>query len=229
MRKTIYTLLVCSVLIISCSKAGEILDDSKQTNASSTRSGNTASDPYRLEAMQLAFDEISKASGIEHINLKPTDKYVKFIPDSVDCQKLSDMGITIYPSRLDGQDTIESVDGDDYIIEPVVSQDGKVWRYCVVPIDYQFSTGTEYELIYNVFIQRKGSESRAATQKQIDDEIYKSVLMSSLSMTGNLPSATWGTEWKPSAKLTFDLEYGENDIRQVPAVGLKVSVRSYTH
>lgn len=219
--------------MIACSKSDEILQEPQQANIS-TRSGNMASDPYRIEVMQKAINEITSAQGAEPITLKPTDKYVKFLPDSIDCQRLHDLNITIYPFRLDGQKEVVNADEDGFVHRPIVTSDGKAWRYCVVPIDYQFSQGTEYELIYNLFIQRKGHDSRAVNN-QISDDIYKNVLLSSLSMTGNLPSSTWGeVEWKPSAKLTFDLNFkgdedDEDDMRQVPAVGLKVSVRSCTH
>lgn len=238
MKKSIYCILI-SLFIIGCNRAGELWnnpnDNPEDENSTLTRSSleQFSSDPYRLEAMQQAVNEVCESKGVASFVLKATDKYVKLKPDSLEMIKLNSAGVIVYPHRLEVK-VIEGESEEEGMMIPGEFNETD-WRYCVVPVDYQFNADTEYELMYDVFLRPEIQAAKSSANPQLTDELYKEVLLRSLANTGNLDSAAsrrdFTVSWSPSARIVFEVGFGKSAsfMRYMPAIGMKVVARSYTN
>lgn len=231
MKRHIGLLLLAALFAVSCNKEGEIFyreGERTEEEAALTRASQEASDPFAIDAMQQALELVAADdASVPHVTLQPTGYYVKFNPqDSVQMATLDGLGIELFGHPLDNgiypeTEPDEVTEDTPLVYEPL---------YAVVPADFVFPEEVDYELIYGVFIQKKGLA--ASEENQLPDAVYNSVLNASLKLTGNgeltrsaVPS------FQPSARLRFEVTENDNfNLKHdtLPLVGAKVLAFYYT-
>lgn len=232
MKKIYLTLLVSAVFLFSCNKEGEFFNDGsdrKTEEAPSTRSTEDASDPFAVDAMQRALDMLAADNPeIASITLRPTHYYVKFNPqDSIQMDRLEELGIELFSHPLDNKTYAEAEPDEVTEDTPLVYEP----LYSVVPVDFVFPEGVDYEIIHGSVIQHKDGAAPAG-EEQLSPELYSAVLGSSMVLTGNAPvsrAASRGT-FEASARVRYVIsgEYYSLPADTLPLVGAKVRAYYYS-
>lgn len=202
--KHYYLFLFAVALLASCTKTDEMVCPAgEETTEAVTRSAAVKDDPYRLSLMQQVLDEKSaQTPGAERIVLEATDLYVRFLPkDSLQVMTIMQADIPHLFQPLN--ESVSYTPDSEYDIP-----EGFRWIYSVVPADYQFPEGIEYEIIYEVFIQRPAEITRSGNNgaPQLSPELYDDILGETLVRTGYAPltrSAAAPEDWTPSARFRF--------------------------
>ena len=227
MKRFLLVLACLAMLLHSCVSEHEFGNE-KQDVSVSTRAvvGENASDPYRLESMQMALEELAATYPELHgVQLQPTDYYVCFSPvDSIQVDTLLMRDIEVFYHPLD---VMSSELGEKDV---VLDEDDRapLKIYTVVPVDFAFPEGVDYEIIYGVFIQRDNNmQARSADAMQLSSNLYQQVLSRSLQLTGNVSSTRAVSNEGWSAEATISYEYRRNDVRPLP--GVRVRAQYYTN
>jgi len=166
--------------------------------------GQKLEDPYSLKNIEQAYSNLkSSNSGAPDIDLTPTHKYLRFLPnDDKEWNVLkSDENLVLYDFPMD----YEIINRGTFYHDPSVPKDAITWQYCVVPIEYTIPN-VHYELMYEVFIPEinDNKNSSALNQFLLDLE------HESVKLTGNLPKdegslkGTKGllpSKWTPKGKI----------------------------
>lgn len=223
MKRFLLVLACLAMLLHSCVSEHEFGNEKQDVNVS-TRAvvSEDASDPYRLESMQMALDDIcADNASMTGVILTPTDYYVSFYPsDTTQVATLIDSGIEIFYHPLDVTGGWEDVEFGDASNFPCI--------YTVVPVDFIFPEGIEYKINYGVFIQNNDVATRSeSAEQQLPSELYEQVLKRSMQLTGNLldtKSTIKEDKWHPAVTVKYDSGYG---IRPLPNV--KVKANNYTN
>ncbi|MEX8546061.1 MAG: hypothetical protein V5804_00540 [Mucilaginibacter sp.] len=111
--------------------------------------GNQLNNPYLIPNMQQAYQNL----GITNVPVNVTNLYVRFKPADVD--QLDVLTSTMENQNLEVFDT--PVDYDvmyegDYYQDPSIPQEQITWQYAVVPPDFQFPAGIQYETLAQIHI-----------------------------------------------------------------------------
>ena len=228
MKRFLLVLACLAMLLHSCVSEHEFGNE-KQDVSVSTRAvvGENASDPYRLESMQMALEELAATYPELHgVQLQPTDYYVCFSPvDSIQVDTLLMRDIEVFYHPLD---VMSSELGEKDV---VLDEDDRapLKIYTVVPVDFAFPEGVDYEIIYGVFIQNGNvaAKSTLNTNSLLSQDLYKKILSRSMQLTGNASAtrATSDADWEAEATIFY--EYLPDDFRPLP--GVKVRAQYYTN
>ena len=154
MRGNVKLLLMMALIVMSCGKddpyavRGIDYEYGREFKHERIVLGRRLENPYRTENITRALQELypTKASRVE---VEPTDYYVRFLPsDKSECDMLEALGLHLTDHPLDYE---IAVDGDWYH-DPQVPENCVTWQYAVVPVDFQFPDGIEYEIIHECYI-----------------------------------------------------------------------------
>lgn len=188
--KKILLILGCFLALASCQKdpfqgssrqpQGEIFHEMIQL-------GEKLEDPYTVENMTKALANVYPAKA-ERVNVQATDLYVKFLPvNNAQMQTLKDMGLYLMDHPMDYRIAREG----DYYQDPDVGDEAITWQYSVVPFNFKFPEGIEYEVLDECYL----AEHDATKASEID---WLAVEEEAFRITGN--EDMWCPPTKASAK-----------------------------
>lgn len=179
--------------------------------------GDTLSDPYKLENMQKAYNNINNGNA-PISSVKANYRYVRVLPADQDELNAieADTTLLLFDYPLHYEITVAGT----YYHDPTVADSTMTWLYSVVPMNYQFPTGVNEELIYYVYIPP--TESKGDFYDQLEEEAYR---ITGYEGEDNGSKAARGSWWTPSAKIR-----AWDDIVQgyIPLEGVKVLARFLT-
>lgn len=189
------------------------LNDSEETNYAdgSMVLGDTISDPYRLENMQKAYNNLND-SNAPISSVKANYRYVRVLPANQDELNVIEMDTALllfdYPLNY------EVIVSGTFYHDQSVLDSILTWLYCVVPLEYQFPKGINEELIYYVYIPP--TESKGDFYYRLEEEAYRVVGYEDEEGKGEKDN---NEVWTPSAYIK-----AWDDILgcQIPLKGVKV-------
>lgn len=138
--------------------------------------GDKLEDPYTVENMSAALASLYPTKA-DRVVLDPTDLYVRFLPSSdAQMERLMSMNLQLVDHPVDFQIVKEG----DWYHDPEIEEGSITWQYAVVPADFVFPEGIDYEVLDECFIADSGT---AAKSGDID---WEAVERESFRLTGNL-------------------------------------------
>lgn len=177
------------------------------------RLGERLEDPYTVENMTRAFSALYPTKAASDY-ISTTDLYVRFLPKTEEeYDLLEGLGLQMIDHPVD----FSILQEGDYYHDPSVPEDEFTWQYAVVPYDFEFPEGVEYEVIDKCYIAEHKVVTRASAG--ID---WSAVERQSFEMTGNgglIAPATKSSEG-PSGRIYIHDDKLEED---VGVAGVKVS------
>lgn len=179
--------------------------------------GNAINDPYRFEVMLVAHNQLAnEMKGALVPTISPTHKYVKILPHSeeeLDIIK-SDTTLLLWDYPLN----YEIVKEGTYYHDPNIADSLPTWQYCVVPINHQFSTEINCELIYNLYFPPEHDNN--VFYDRLEERA--NIITGSITNEDINRANYW---WIPSATIkAYDDVIGD----YVPLQGVKVIARRFT-
>ncbi|WP_419803463.1 hypothetical protein [Mucilaginibacter sp.] len=111
--------------------------------------GNQLTNPYLIPNMQQAYRNLS----ITNVPVNVTNLYVRFKPSSVDqldvlTTAMEAQNLEVFDTPVDYDVTYEG----DYYQDPSIPQEQITWQYAVVPPNFQFPSGIQYETLAQIHI-----------------------------------------------------------------------------
>ena len=183
--------------------------------------GEKLDDPYTVENMSAALKSLypTKAS---RIDLKPTDVYVRFLPeDESEYNMLESLGVRMIDHPLDHR----IVKDGDYYHDPDIPEDHITWQYAVVKSDFSFPDGIRYEKLDDCYI----ADPNQTPTRAGEDIDWAAVERESFRITGNedmmLPE-TRAESGTPSGRIMI-VDDALDGGREVGVAGVMVCVNSF--
>lgn len=222
------TLLLMAISVMSCNKDelyspnGIDYEYGRRFSHDRIVLGNRLENPYRTENITKALQELypTKANRVE---VAPTDYYVRFLPsDRIECEYLESLGLELIDHPLDYE---IAVDGDWYH-DPEVPENNVTWQYAVVPVDFEFPEGIEYEIIHECHIINSTGQTKS------DGIDWEEVERMAYIITGNEdridePAFRSGSsKVVPSGRITIVDDHA-NGARPFGVAGVRVSCNSF--
>ena len=203
MKQTLYLMLLGALLLAGCTHEGLETDRRQTVDLSDIGHemivlGETLSDPYSLDNMELAVRSLypEKAS---RMDLRPTDLYVRFLPKTeAQLDTLLARGLVLVDHPLDRRIVREG----DYYQDPEVGEDAITWQYAVVPPGYAFPKGIELEILDECYIAEHDAATRSSDLDwdAIEREAYRLSGNGDLLRTG---TRAGGASQTPSGRITL--------------------------
>ena len=182
--------------------------------------GKRLENPYRTENVTKALEQLYPTKA-DRVPVKSTDYYVRFLPaDKEECDRLEAMGLELVDHPLDYE---IAVDGDWYH-DPEVPGNNVTWQYAVVPVDFEFPDGIEYEIIHECHI------INSETQTKADGIDWEAVERQAYVITGNADRIyepdTRATKTVPSGRITI-VDAHANGGKPFGVAGVRVSCNAF--
>ena len=120
--------------------------------------GDRLENPYKTVNVERALRSLypTKAEGVK---VETNRLYVRFLPkNDRECSLLEICGVELIDHPLDYEIKVEG----DYYHDPAIEEGEITWQYAVVPSDFVFPNGVEYEIIDECFIADSNAETRAS-------------------------------------------------------------------
>ena len=194
--------------------------------------------PYTVENMQLAYDNLLKEAKSgriesEDLDIRTTHLYLRFLPkDSSELELLEkDTTLWTYPYPLDYE--IDSI--GDYFIDETVGEFPP--QYTAVPVDFQLPS-IRYELLANLYLPETDTvdESNGRTNTnyfldELEDEALR--ITDNWEEPISTPNGRCRRRcWTPSGRILVNEDYGNRTnaaswVRTVPVVGAEVKARRW--
>ena len=184
--------------------------------------GSRLENPYRTENVTKALQDLYPTKA-DRVTVDPTDYYVRFLPKSKqECDYLLSLGLELTDHPLDYE---IAVDGDWYH-DPEVPENNVTWQYAVVPVDFRFPDGIEYEIIHECYIMNTSDRVKS------DGIDWEAVEHQAYINTGN--AAVWdevmtksSTEKAvPAGRITIVDEHANGD-KPFGVAGVKVVCNTF--
>lgn len=180
--------------------------------------GERLEDPYTVENMTAALQSLYSTKG-EIVALKPTDYYVRFLPENQeDFDRLESLGVQMTDHPLD----YSIVKDGDYYQDPSLGDERITWQYAVVDTGFEFPEGIRYEIIDECYIADHDTKAEAfgVDWAAVEREAYR--------LTGNsdlLVGDTKAGTVTPEGRIAIvDEDY---DDEPVGVAGVRVSCNSF--
>ncbi|MUP37840.1 hypothetical protein [Labilibaculum euxinus] len=231
MMKFNYTLLsfFCILFIVSCDKneTSLIQKEELQAEVPDIVLGKKLENPYTVENMQKAYDNLNKENGLKSsFQIQTTDLYVRFAPaDEEQWQQLRADSLELFDMPLD----YEIEEGGTFYHDPGISTDQITWQYTVVPVNYNFPDVT-YEVLAELFLQEEDQEDSGMTKSGLmQNNDWANLEDEALKITGNYNPEDYQEEgnlkskWRPSGEIKVEDDY--MDI--IPLEGVRVVVKRW--
>ncbi|MBR3980426.1 MAG: hypothetical protein IKJ98_04625 [Bacteroidales bacterium] len=212
-------LTIPTLFFLSCTKEKFPPQQEKQMkNIGVIKLGKQIDDPYRLENMQRAYNNLY--GELLKTELQATHKYVRFLPkneEELDLLK-NDTSIVLYDYPLD----YEISEGEGTYHDEEIPDTCITWQYTVVPYYYIFPNITN-ELIYEVFIpEEDNGELKNCNLYDIEEEAFR--------LTGNVDTENdiqlKASRWHPSGNISV---WDDVFNQCIPLEGAKVQTRWSTN
>ena len=224
------------LILVACSKEQnvEMPDENlpQTINEGEMILGKKLPNPYSLENMQAAYNEMSRTRSTPEYEITPTDLYVRFLPaDTAELQLLYNDSLELFAYPMD----YDIVQEGSYYHDPSIPEGQITWQYTTVKPDYKFPK-VRYEVLEKCFIPEEEDDDDEEYDED-DDDITRSASLSfaeELEMlafqrlnllekfTHNGDPETRGLfskSYKPTGRLTVYDTYSK---KQVPIKGVKV-------
>ena len=164
--------------------------------------GKKLDDPYTVQNMRTALTKAYPTKA-DRVDIQTTDLYVRFLPkDDGQLKRLEQTGIYLLDHPMDYQILREG----NYYQDPDVGEGNITWQYSLVPRDYVFPEGIEWEPLDECFLSEHAPATRA-----LDPEIDWSVVeREAYRLTGNedlwiqATKADETTSIAPSGRITIE-------------------------
>jgi hypothetical protein len=191
--------------------------------------GKKLENPYTVENMQKAYDNLSKENKLKStFQIETTDLYVRFAPaNEEEWQLLRADSLELFDMPLD----YELEEGGTFYQDQEIAADQITWQYTVVPVNYNFSE-IKHEVLAELFLQDEEEDD-------VNTEMTKSGLMEnddwanledeSLKITGNYDPDDYTEEgslkrrWRPSGQIKVEDDY----MGVIPLAGVRVVVKRW--
>ena len=181
--------------------------------------GDKLDDPYSVANVEAAVRSVypEKAG---RVNLKPTDIYVRFLPQNEEeYDALVDAGLVLMDHPLD----YEIVRDGDYYHDPDLSEDKITWQYAVISADSSYPEEIEHEVLDECYISENDKSTRA------DDIDWALVEQEAYRLTGNsdlYSPSTRAEGSRPQGRITI-VDPDCNNGEPVGLAGVQVSCNSF--
>ena len=248
MKKIIYTFLL--IMFVSCDKADKneqsTMDFDKWTLVEiqeplmsvSTRSGNTIPEddnvmtlgkklenPYSVDNMQTAYNNLTKTGNVPNINIKATHIYLKFSPkDSVEFETLKELkAVEFYSYPLDYEILSEGIYSDS-----AVENDGIPTLWAAVRIDQKIPANINYEVLDYLFIPEKSITTKNGNE-HLSEDFIDQIETEALRITHNdseieIHTRSKHNKWYPNGRIQV---YDDALNKLMPLEGVKVRARRW--
>ena len=244
MKKLIFNglfLTTIGISIISCKKDKLLpINNNSSTPTESqipvksesvTILGDKLENPYTVENMQLAFNQLTSDKN-QNETLEKTDLYVRFLP-----KNSSELKILVEDLELDLWDTpveYEVKEYGAYYHDPSLPSDNYTWQYTTVKPDFQFPN-IKYEIIDELFLPENSKQSNISNLVNIEELEF-----TALKITNNLEKGeVFGTKaqkWNPQGYIRVENYINQQTISGpiainniVPVKNVKVRAQRWFH
>ena len=160
--------------------------------------GEKLEDPYTVENMRAALTKAYPTKA-DRIDITATDLYVRFLPvDDDQLKELEGMGLYLMDHPMDYRIVREG----DYYQDPDVGEEAITWQYAVVPQDFVFPEGIQYELLDECYLAEHDPTTRG--DLGIDWELVE---REAFRLTGHedlLAPQTKGPAAAPAGRITIE-------------------------
>ena len=131
--------------------------------------GEQLENPYSLENMQAAYDEMLNEGFTGYLDIKVTDLYVRFLPkDSTELRILEDdLQLELFDYPLD----YDIVEEGAFYHDPDIPEDKLTWMYTTVKADFVFPASIEHEVLQQCYIPADDEYEEYETE---DEELTRS-------------------------------------------------------
>lgn len=191
--------------------------------------GRQLDNPYSVDNVKSAVASLYSTKAASQIQC--TDKYVRFLPKDKDqLDLLKTLGVNLLDHPMD----FEIIRDGDYYHDPEIEENCITWQYAVVPKDFEFPYGLEYQELQDCFLA-ENSKTKA------DDGIdWDAVEAEAFRLSGNedmldqLSLAKAGSNIQPTGRITIiDDDYNGGQPLGVSGVKVECNVfvkfaRAYT-
>lgn len=226
MKKTSMLLrCILFLAVVSCSKDEIAEIGSHETSPKGGDQivlGNHIEDPYKFENIEKSVIALQEEGvALPFSTLSPTDKYVRVVVSSeneqIEIEK--DTNIVWFDFPLD----YELSEGGCYYHDSKYA-DSVVCKYGVVPIDYTFTNGIEYEILYDVFIPEHHPQYK---QKQQYFDLLEDASSKVCGLVDEIDAtkSNASEKWTPSASIKA---YDDIAGQCIPMQGVKVTIKRGT-
>jgi len=124
------------------------VDNNNDSTETMTVLGNQLTNPYLIPNITQAYHNL----GIYNVPVKVTNLYVRFKPTMAQFKYLDSLmdtkGVELFDIPLNYQVLIEG----DYYQDPSIPAEQPTWQYAVVPANFTFPSGIQYEQLAQVHI-----------------------------------------------------------------------------
>ena len=166
--------------------------------------GERLEDPYEVGNVTKAIESLypSKAG---RVGLEPTDIYVRFLPRTEEEYRRLAAAV---PSMLDHPVDYRIVREGDYYHDPSVPEGDITWQYAVVPSNFTYPKGIEYEVLHKCYIfEHDDAATRSSSGidwQAVERESYR------ISGNGDMLAPTTKAASAPSGRITVvDTQFNE--------------------
>ena len=206
-RLQLLTLILIGILIYSCEKEDDFIDEAQNTEISkidNSQGARKLENPYTVENMKKAFENIKtklnnkqilakSSSSVSNLEISASHYYVKFKPETEEQEGIIKQDSTMYPSDypLDWEFT------DEYLENRPKLPEGKFPEYYVaIPINKAMPSNVPYEILEELYIpeedatfnKKTGISNKGYTQKGAisnNEDLLRHLLNEAYSLTGN--------------------------------------------
>ena len=202
--KWFFRMMLPALVLVSCSKEGGSLvevdpistkEKVEVVSHEKMELGRKLENPYSVKNVGEALSTLypTRAS----VDVPVTDRYVRFLPKNTEeYNRLSDLGVEMLDHPMDR----EILKDGDYYHDPAVPEDEITWQYAVVPSDFEFPQGIDYEVLDECFIPDEDVSTRG-----LGDLDWESIERKAFEITDNADLLVPETraKSKPSGRITI--------------------------
>ena len=108
--------------------------------------GNKLPNPYNTDTMKHAALKVNGSNN----EVVTNNLYVRFLPENVsEIKQLEEIeGLELFDYPLDYEINQEG----DYYQDPNIDEENITWQYTVVPANYSFSNGLNYQILDDIYL-----------------------------------------------------------------------------
>jgi hypothetical protein len=228
MKKLYYLLASMAVILMlaRCEKDDGILfqgTDKETPTDNAIKLGKKLKNPYSVENMQKAYDNLNKreTKSSSDIKITTTHIYVKFKPKNEEELSIleSDTILILYDYPLD----YEILQNGDYYHDPELPKNQPTYQYASVKIEQELPNEVDYEILSELFIpdEDKIEKSENSVKSSKNNGLIDKLVDEALRITNNFEeesktkSLFGGSKWRPAGKImAWDDNFGNSSFTE---------------
>jgi len=141
--------------------------------------GDKLENPYSVENVKSALETLYPGTKAAQ-KIGATDLYVRFLPVSDEqLEVLKSRGLILVDHPVD----YEIVRDGDYYHDPSLDDEEITWQYSIVPVNFVFPKGIEYEVLESCFLAENADTKSVGSG--LDDVDWEAVETEAFRQTGN--------------------------------------------